>query len=75
MGMNNTTPTNTIKAKTSISCETCGCKMRRTKSIKVTATTKEGAINEGREKFRQWVGSLSGQNCKTCQSIINDLAA
>jgi hypothetical protein len=60
---------NTLKAKTTISCACCGCDLKRTKSIKVQAGTKEDAVKEGRQKFQKWVESLKGQQCKICKSI------
>lgn len=61
---------NVLKANTTISCE-----MKRTKSIKVEASTKEEATLEAIDKVSAWKDSLKGKNCKTCQSIINDVAA
>lgn len=66
---------NTLKAKTTIYCNTCGCSMSRIKSIKVVATDVEAAKIEAREKVAAWHASLNGQNCRVCQSIINDVEA
>ena len=66
---------NTLKAKTTIKCNTCSCTMKRTKSLKVESETKEEAQKEAQEKFNTWKLSLKNQNCKTCDSIIKDLAA
>jgi hypothetical protein len=65
---------NTLKAKTKINCNTCGCTLNRTKSIKVTADNKEDALTQANDKINEWKESLKGQNCKVCKSIINDLA-
>jgi hypothetical protein len=62
---------NTLKTKTNIRCNTCGCLLRRTKSIKVKAQEKEAAIKEANEKIEDWQKSLIGQNCKICESILN----
>ena len=59
-----------LKAKAKIYCNTCGCMMRRTKSIKVIAKEKEPAIKEANEKIQKWEKSLEGQNCKICESIL-----
>ena len=61
---------NTIKVKTTIKCNTCGCSMKRSKSIKVQSEDKSEAIKEANEKTSSWVESLSGQNCRICKSII-----
>ena len=66
---------NTLKAKTTISCNTCGCSLKRTKSIKVEALNKEEATIEANEKFKNWLKSLNGKNCKICDSIIKEMAA
>ena len=65
---------NVLKAKMTIHCTTCGCAMKRTKTIKVEADTKEEAMREGAAKANKWKASLKGQNCKVCASIIKDLA-
>lgn len=64
---------NTLKAKTKITCNTCGCTMKRIKTIKVYADNKESAIKEANKKIEQWKKSLVGQNCKTCQSVLNSI--
>ena len=66
---------NTLKAKTTINCNTCGCSLKRTKSIKVEAANKEDATVEANEKFKTWLVSLKGKNCKICDSIIKEMAA
>tara|TARA_R110001606_G_scaffold185213_1_gene332459 strand:- start:311 stop:514 length:204 start_codon:yes stop_codon:yes gene_type:complete len=66
---------NTLKAKTTINCNTCGCSLKRTKSIKVEASNKEEATIEASEKFKSWLKSLNGKNCKICDSIIKEMAA
>ncbi len=59
-----------LKAKTTIYCDICGCTMKRTKSIKVTAEDKESAMAEAKSKVQKWQESLKGQTCKTCKSIL-----
>jgi hypothetical protein len=66
----NPTTLRTLKAKTIIQCDCCGCSMPRTKSFKVVADDKEAAKIEVREKVAKWQESLKGQNCRVCQSII-----
>ena len=66
---------NALKAKATIHCNTCGCTMKRQKTIKVNAETKEEAMVEAKEKATEWRNSLSGANCRTCASIIKDMAA
>jgi hypothetical protein len=66
---------NTIKAKTTIQCETCGCSLARSKSFKVVADNATDAKAEVAQKTATWKQSLAGTNCKVCQSIINDLKA
>jgi len=66
---------NTLKAKMTIECETCGCKMNRVKSIRVTAETKEAAMAEAKQKAADWAKSLSGKSCKVCSSILAAVGA
>jgi len=66
---------NTLKAKTTISCNCCGGKMKRVKSIKVVSIDKESAAIEAKEKLNLWQSSLIGQNCKVCASIIKEVEA
>lgn len=66
---------NILKAKAKIRCNTCGCQLKRVKSIKVLSTSKAEATMEADEKLRVWRGSLVGENCKVCESIIKELAA
>lgn len=61
---------NLLKARTTIECDTCGCSLKRIKTIKVVAMTKEEAIAEAKEKAAAWQRSLVGQNCKICESIL-----
>lgn len=61
---------NAIKIKTTIGCETCNCKLVRSKTIKVLAETRDAAIAECNERAKQWAESLRGQNCKVCESIL-----
>ena len=64
---------NMLKAKTKISCDTCGCSMNRSKSIKVESGSKEEAIREANEKIAKWQRSLKGQNCAVCASILKSM--
>jgi len=64
---------NKLKAKTIIYCNTCSCKLHRVKTIKVNANTQEEAKSEAEAKIKAWTKSLKGSNCRTCQSIINDM--
>lgn len=65
---------NALKAKLTINCNTCCQPINRVKTIKVQAETKEDAKVEAQEKIENWKESLRGQNCKVCQSIINEVA-
>lgn len=62
---------NTLKVKATIHCATCGCEMKRIKTITVSATNMDEAKAEANVKVQAWRKSLIGQNCKVCQSIIN----
>ena len=62
---------NTLKAKTTVHCGACGVPMKRVKTIKVFASTKEAAIEEAQAKIKAWQASLVGQYCPICKSIIN----
>ena len=64
---------NRLKATTKITCITCGCTLNRTKTIKVIAKGRKSAIIEANQKIKEWKKSLKGQNCKICQSVIDDL--
>jgi hypothetical protein len=64
---------NKLKANTTIRCNTCNCKLHRTKTIKVSADNKEDAKKEAEAKIEAWIASLKDTNCRTCQSIINDI--
>ena len=66
---------NQLKAKTKINCNTCGCSLPRSKTIKVSANTEEEARKEAADKLQEWKKSLEGQNCSVCKSIIKELAA
>jgi hypothetical protein len=66
---------NALKAKTKINCNTCGCTLNRTKTIKVSSATKEDAKIDANKKLTEWLQSLEGKNCKVCESIIKELAA
>ena len=66
---------NSLKIKTKISCNTCGCTLTRSKTIKVSATTQEEAKTEASEKVNKWKEGLEGKNCKICESILKELAA
>lgn len=64
-----------LKIKTTISCNTCGCDLKRAKTIKVNSVTEQEAKQEASDKIAKFKASLIGQNCKICASIIKDLAA
>ena len=64
---------NLLKAKTKISCDTCGCAMSRSKTIKVEASNKDDAMKEANEKLAKWKATLKGQNCAVCASILKSL--
>lgn len=64
---------NTLKAKTQIECDTCCCKMSRSKTIKVEASSKEEAIKEANFKIAAWKASLKGKNCAVCASILKSM--
>ncbi len=66
---------NKLKATTKIRCNTCGCTMRRTKTIEVISTEKDEAILEANKKIDDWQKTLEGQNCSTCESIIQAVRA
>ena len=66
---------NSLKIKTKISCNTCGCTLTRSKTIKVSATTQEEAKTEASEKVNKWKEWLEGKNCKICESILKETAA
>ena len=66
---------NSLKVKTKINCNTCGCTLNRIKTIKVSSEIKEDAIKEANEKVSALKESLKGKNCKVCESIIKELAA
>lgn len=64
---------NALKAQTTIECETCGCDMKRTKTIQVEAFSKEDAIKEANDKISKWKASLKGKNCAVCASILKGM--
>ena len=64
---------NKLKVKVKITCNTCGCNMTSTKTIKVSANDKLSAKAEAQEKVNQWKQSLKGKNCKICKSILESL--
>lgn len=64
----------TLKVKAVIFCETCGDKIKRTKSIKVSASSETEAKLEAKEKIAQWKATLAGQDCAFCKKIKKDLA-
>jgi len=61
----------TITAKKTIRCANCGCGLRRTKQIKITATTQEEFTIEVQAKVAAWEKSLEGQNCAICQDAFD----
>ena len=64
---------NTLKAKTKIHCNTCGCTMHRVKTIKVYADNKADSLRESKYKVNAWMRSLEGANCRVCDSIIKGI--
>lgn len=56
----------TLKVKATIKCDTCGCVLHRVKTIYNVTD-----MNAAMDTARAWRKSLIGQNCKTCQSIID----
>ena len=64
---------NALKAKTKISCETCGCTMSRSKTIQVSAFSKEEAIKEANDKVAKWKAGLKGKSCAVCTSILKSM--
>lgn len=64
---------NALKAKATIECDTCGCDLKRTKTIQVEAFSKEEAIKEASEKIAKWKASLKGKNCAVCASILKSM--
>lgn len=64
---------NKLKYRVKINCNTCGCSMIRIKTIKVVSSIKEQAIKEAKTAEKKWHKSIVGQNCKVCQSIIDDV--
>lgn len=65
---------NALKVKTKIACNTCGCTVSRSKTIKVQAVSKVDAISEANEKIAKWQFELKGTNCAVCASILKSLA-
>ncbi|AUS01749.1 hypothetical protein NVP1291O_35 [Vibrio phage 1.291.O._10N.286.55.F6] len=65
---------NALKIKTSIRCETCGDKIKRTKTIKVIASSEQEAKAEASIKITQWKETLKGQDCAFCKRIKKELA-
>jgi hypothetical protein len=66
---------NTLRVKTTINCDTCGCKLPRSTSIRVQATNIDAAKIEADARTSAWMESLKGQNCKVCRTIIAAVAA
>lgn len=64
----------TLKAKTTIQCNTCGCALLRTRSFKVEAADVASAKIEASTQVAAWRQSLAGTNCKVCDSIIKAMA-
>ncbi|AUR87742.1 hypothetical protein NVP1103O_85 [Vibrio phage 1.103.O._10N.261.52.F2] len=65
---------NSLKIKTAIRCETCGDKIKRTKTIKVTASSEQEAKTEAANKIQAWKETLKGQDCAFCKRIKKELA-
>jgi len=64
---------NSLKIKKTIFCETCGCKIIKTKTIKVKSTTSDEAIIEAKKMSDKWSNSIKPQNCKICDSILKEV--
>jgi hypothetical protein len=65
---------NKLKVKTTIRCNTCGCTLKRSKTITVSSSDKAEAVKEAEEKLKIWKDSLINKNCKVCESIIKNCA-
>ena len=65
---------NTLKIKTKIQCNTCGCTLSKVKSIKVISSTESEAKEEVKLKIADWKLSIKETNCKVCASIIKEMA-
>lgn len=64
---------NSLKVKTVISCFTCGCSLKRSKTIQVSSLDEGAAKEEAKLKIDAWRASIKNVNCKVCDSIINEL--
>lgn len=62
-----------LKITSTIFCDTCNCKMKKTKTIKVNATTESDAKIETKEKIENWKKSLKKTDCRICKSIKNSV--
>lgn len=62
-----------LKARMVIRCDTCGVKLRRSKTFLVVSGDLELAKTEVSEQVIKWQKSLKGQNCSFCQSVIDSL--
>jgi hypothetical protein len=65
---------NTLRVKTVIECNVCGCNLKRITSISVLASEADKAKEEASAKILKWKQSLQGKTCKVCTSIVKDLA-
>lgn len=66
---------NQLKAKLTLSCDTCGCAVRRSKVFTVTATEKEQAKIEAGKMVAAWKSKFVKVDCAFCKQIKKDLAA
>lgn len=64
---------NSLRVKTIIFCDTCNCRLKRTKLIKVLAETEKESKIASLEQLEKWQLNLKGVNCKPCKSIIDDI--
>lgn len=66
---------NQLKAKIILSCDTCGCDVKRTKTFTVKSVTKEDAKIEAKALISAWKLKLKSVDCAFCKQIKKDLAA
>jgi hypothetical protein len=64
---------NKLKHKVKITCNTCGCSLKRTKAFKVVSDNKDEAVKEVQDLINSWRKNLDSVNCKICQSIIDEM--
>jgi thioredoxin-related protein len=66
---------NQLKAKLTLSCDTCGCAVNRQKTFTVLATSKEAAQVEASKLVSEWKLKFTKVDCAFCKQIKKDLAA